>query len=398
MIATAIALSMRAALTFQIAEGSLVPPEPLPLGGYSARNRAKFVPSDHPLRARSLVISDSKSRVALVCLELLTVPESLAREVGARVGSDVKLFLCATHTHCAPDSQMLNDRMTFDVPGIAKYQAKWLTWYADRIAEIVRKSLAAPTHAIDRWEFNGGISDSNRGRRAGAHPSKLVSRLGSAGQNLILHFAAHATLHDEKTLTVDGDWPGSVLERTPGIVLPGAIGDVSPKAQGENADVQSANMAQLLLGANLPNAFKWTSDSQKLAYLTTPIPLPKPTPHPTFAKTYNVTQGVAQLAVHAFAPKAANLTLVRLGPVAIVGVPGEPTSELGARIRQFGNQLGFAETLVCSHVNGWAGYILAPSDYDRGGYEGTLSFFGRDFGDSLVRSAHQGLQELAKTP
>lgn len=398
MLCSLMAVGIGAAMTFQIAEVSLVPPEPLPLGGYSNRNGAKFVPGGQTLRARSLLLSCSGKRVAIVSLEMLTVPESLVREVTAQIPKDVNLFLCATHTHCAPDSQMLNERMNFDVPGIARYQPKWLKWYAAKIASAVNDSLNAPRQAMGEATIEGGVSDNNRGRRKFAKPSKAVCRLRVNGQELLVSFAAHGTLHDEKVLQLNGDWPGEVLARIKGVALPGAIGDVSPKAQGETADDQSNNLASALLTKSLPNSYSLTMKSPKLGYVSVPVPLPKPVAHPEFAKSYRVSQGVAQMAVQAFAPKAASISLVRIGSLAIVGIPGEPTSELGEQIRRYGNQLGFTETLVCSHVNGWTGYNLATADYDRGGYEGTLSFFGRDFGDTLVRSACNGLQILVNAP
>lgn len=392
------AVGLGAAMTFQIAEVSLAPPEPLPLGGYSHRNGAKFVSGGQTLRARSLLLSGSGKKIAIVSLEMLTVPESLVREVTAQIPKDVNLFLCATHTHCAPDSQMLNERMNFDVPGIARYKPKWLQWYAEKIANAVNDSLSAPRQSFSEATIEGGSSDNNRGRRKLAKPSKVVCRLSVEGQELLVSFSAHGTLHDENVLQLNGDWPGEVLARIKGVVLPGAIGDVSPKADGANADEQSSNLASALLNKLLPNGYSLTMSNPKLGFLTVPVSLPKPIAHPEFAKSYRVSNGVAQMAVQAFAPRAANISLARIGSLAIVGIPGEPTSELGERIRRFGNQLGFTETLVCSHVNGWTGYNLAPVDYDRGGYEGTLSFFGRDFGDTLVRSACKGLQILVNTP
>jgi hypothetical protein len=56
--------------------------------------------------------------------------------------------------------------------------------------------------------------------------------------------------------------------------------------------------------------------------------------------------------------------------------------------------MGFSSVLVCSHVNGWMGYILDPEDYDRGGYEATLSFYGREEGTKVVDAAVAALKAL----
>src|SRR5512141_466792 len=118
----------------------ITPPEPLPLGGYTARGSKSLVPGGDPLYVRTLLLSGSGNVVAIVSVEALTVPESLVREVKERIPSGITLFLSATHTHSAPDSQMLNDRMTFSIPGIASYKSKWLDWYADKIAACIQQS------------------------------------------------------------------------------------------------------------------------------------------------------------------------------------------------------------------------------------------------------------------
>lgn len=41
------------------------------------------------------------------------------------------------------------------------------------------------------------------------------------------------------------------------------------------------------------------------------------------------------------------------------------------------------------------GYILAPEDYDRGGYEATLAFHGREIGPRVVEAAKLALEKLA---
>ena len=101
---------------------------------------------------------------------MLTIPESLAREVRKRIPKDIELFLCATHTHCAPDSQMLNDRMTFAIPGIATYRKRWLTWYADKIAGSVTKALAARSQRPVSLSSLVSHVDANRARRQDGKP------------------------------------------------------------------------------------------------------------------------------------------------------------------------------------------------------------------------------------
>ena len=123
-------LSLAASLLLLSAQGlsvgrsavDITPDVPLPLGGYTERGTKVSVPGGDHLYARTVLLESGKTKIALVSVETLTIPESLVREVKKRIPSDVSLFLSATHTHSAPDSQMLNDRMTFLIPGIASFK------------------------------------------------------------------------------------------------------------------------------------------------------------------------------------------------------------------------------------------------------------------------------------
>ena len=95
-----------------------------------------------------------------------------------------------------------------------------------------------------------------------------------------------------------------------------------------------------------------------------------------------------------FAPDAVSIHALRLGSLAIVGVPGEPTSHLGRAIVVAGEKLGYKTVLVISHCDGWMGYILDPVDYSHGGYEASLSFYGADEGTAVVSTAVKALKQL----
>lgn len=378
-------------LTVQSSKIDLTPPEPLPLGGYTERKGALFAPGGDPLWCRTEVLSEGKSRVALVSLEMLTVPESLVREVSARLPKDVRVFLSATHTHCAPDSQMLNDRMTFAIPGIASYKRRWLTWYADQIAKGIQGALKSLPTSVLTIELESSILAMNRGRRTGAKPSPREWTVLANHVPLITSYAAHATLFDKDRLQLSGDWPGAIMKQRGGIFLPGAIGDVSPLPVGKTPLEQIQSFVDVF--RKLPHHGD-TIDTAPLRWNQSSIPIDKPKPHPTFAQTNKIPEPLAQGLVEKFAPSNPVITSVRLGNLAIVGVPGEPTADLGRRIEDAGRELGFTGTIVVSHVNGWMGYILTPDDYDRGGYEATLSFNGRRTGDRVVAAAIESMRAL----
>lgn len=56
----------------------------------------------------------------------------------------------------------------------------------------------------------------------------------------------------------------------------------------------------------------------------------------------------------------------RLGPVGLIGFPGEPFAEIGFDVRTK-SPLPF--TQLAGYSNGWLGYVPTPPAYDEGGYE-----------------------------
>lgn len=380
------------------ATADLTPNEPLPLGGYTDRGDRTFVPGGDALGARCLAISDGRLRVAVVSVDLLTIPESLHREVLGRLPEGTRLMLVATHTHCAPDSQMLNERMTFRIPGIAPFRRRWLTWYAERIAQGVRRALDSCTVPVQPRVSVGHVA-LNRARRLGAEPdtaARMVELVGPQGRfAAVLSYSAHAVLYDSDELSLRADWPGAAagLLGPNCVVVPGAIGDVSPMAEG-------ATVADKLEGfaSTLARAFdRWEPLDPRLGWVSEPVDLPAVQPHPEFARRYGIPQSVAVDLARKFAPPVAVVTAMRVGKAVWVGIPGEPTSVLGRAIRDHGRRIGFGSVTVVSHANGWAGYLLDRADYVRGGYEGTLSFYGPEAGDRFVIAGMRALDQLART-
>ena len=375
----------------------ITPPEPLPLGGYTSRGEAVFEPGGERLYARTFLFEDSDLQVALVSVEMLTIPESLVKAVKAHVAPKVKVMLVATHTHSAPDSQMLNERMTFKVPGIATVKRRWLDWYAERIATGINDAIASEGTDARTLVLAKAEVDTNHGRREGAVPDKTAIWLTASGKPLITLYSAHATVLEADNALTSGDWPGRTAAAMGGLVLPGAIGDVAPNLVGAN-DVEKLQNIVEKLSSGLAAAQVWDLSyaARGYAFVTEAISLDKPVPHPEFAKTFGAGKPFDQVLIDKFAPIEATVTLFRLGDLLIVGIPGEPTSEIGRKVQVLGQEQGFPHTVAVSHCNGWIGYVLEPEDYDRGGYEATLAFHGRETATKVIEAVKRAMIRMAQ--
>lgn len=387
-------------LTLQSSTVDITPSEPLPMGGYSERGSKLSEPGGDHLYARAEVFRQGSTELALVSCEMLTIPGSLYREVLKRLRPGTKLFLSATHTHCAPDSQMLNDRMTFSIPGIASFKPRWLTWYADKIAsavDLAERSRAKTLHQVLGEEVQVKL---NRGRREGAVPDQTATEVTADEEPLLFSYAAHPVFFGPERMQLSGDWAGVLAQDLKCPVLPGAIGDVSPHADGPTPVARIARFADSMTKALSRCSGRTLLWQPGAAFdeVQSPISLDPVKANPIAAAYYHVPTIFADGVASQFAPRSASITAFRLGKLAVVGIPGEPMSHLGRAIKAYGLSLGFREVLVVSHVNGWMGYILMREDYDRGGYEATLSFYGRKEGEKVVQAADEALRRLAHAP
>jgi neutral ceramidase len=92
-------------------------------------------------------------------------------------------------------------------------------------------------------------------------------------------------------------------------------------------------------------------------------------------------------------PKAVPLTALRVGDGLIVTLPGEPTTEVGSRVRAAVQQTSGLDRIVVSGLAGeFIQYLATPEEYDRQHYEGGSTLYG-PLSSNLLR---QELAELAR--
>ena len=86
-----------------------------------------------------------------------------------------------------------------------------------------------------------------------------------------------------------------------------------------------------------------------------------------------------------------NLTGLKIGPVAFVGIPGEPFTDIGVEIKK---AEGWELILPCCLTNGAMGYFPMMSAYDEGGYEAKTSRFKAGVAEIIIDEAKKMLDEM----
>ena len=85
------------------------------------------------------------------------------------------------------------------------------------------------------------------------------------------------------------------------------------------------------------------------------------------------------------------LTGFKIGPVAFVGIPGEPFTDIGVRIKQ---TPGFRMVMPVALCNGYEGYFPSAAAYAAGGYESRSSKFRANVSDLIVSGSQNLLEQL----
>ncbi|MFN4032917.1 MAG: neutral/alkaline non-lysosomal ceramidase N-terminal domain-containing protein [Fimbriimonadales bacterium] len=381
------------------------------LGGYGARLNMPPRGVHDPIYARALAIELGSQQAVIVALDHLLIPGSLTRRVLEATGLQAEqLFMSASHTHCAPDSMGLNERMRFPLPGVGTFLPEFLQFTTERVAQAVqaaRRALKPAALRLNAAELPN-LNRNRRGRRL-VDPTMSVALLEDMrGRPIaaLVVYAAHPTIYPHTMMEVSAEFPGvlqHMVERERrGVValyLNGAQGDVSPVAD-EGADDHDRVQRY---GAQLArHALRLLRDAQpaapNLRMRQTVARLPEPQPHPEFMQSagreYKVPEALLKQLASQVVPPSAPISALALGNLLLVGFPGEPISSLGLQTRELGREAGMRYVAPVALVNEWIGYILTRHEYIKGGYEATVSFNGPDAGEAVMQAVREATRTM----
>jgi len=190
----------------------------------------------------------------------------------------------------------------------------------------------------------------------------------------------------------DNAWRGYTHTRHMGRNVAGAVLQVYDKVNYVDVDRLSVCHRTMEAGANKP-----TPEDMPLAreyYRLHVAGRDDLIPFTGMALTTEVARAVRMVRMEQ-GPDAFDLTLAGLaiGPVALIGLPGEPFDIVGRSLKE---AEGWAVVLPCSQVNGREGYFPAREAYEQGGYESANSRFRPGVAEEMIRTGLEVLNELHK--
>lgn len=426
------------------------PRSPTALYGYPHVMRVSTGIHD-PLLASALVLDHANTRIALVALDLLLLSPPMVRAIRRRVAEALQapesgVFISCTHTHSGPVTRQLlawrND------PAVPPADPAYLAWVGDQIVAVANEAAAQTVAAELAWtsaDARGvggnrlapdGVTDPECGILAVRHAQTTTMLAVS------LIYGMHPTVMHEDSTLVSSDFPHYARlhlreclgEGVTVLYHTAPCGNQSPRYSVTEQTFAEAERLGRKMGAVAAQALnsiplaRWTATPQ-LATALAPAELPRrsiPTPAAAYAllESYRMryanlqaqgaprpvvrtaecavfgAEGTVALAeacasgelsqlLSEYAP--VEVQVLRIGDVAVAGLPGECFVEYALAIKKYAGQRVFVVSLVNGELQG---YIVTPEAAAAGGYEATSAVFAPEAGAVLVRAALNLLEQV----
>jgi len=390
----------------------ITPPAGTRLSGYAGRAGTSTGAHDD-LYARALVLDDGARRLALLTCDLVGLSdESVARirkaiEAPAGIPSEHVMVSC-THTHSGP--------ATMDLRACGAMEPEVTRQIEEKAAEAVLAAAKALRNATiqvaygksdiginRRYRPPGGTMQIGENPDGVTDPRSGILRISSETDRamaILVNHACHAVVLGNDNLLASADFPGalcrSLEERVGGTAffLQGCCGNINPRERGGFEVVSRVGQRladHVLIGlrrarpvavpklrvasevvelpllplASREEARKVLEDSERVVAEFDP------------SKTHLAHLHIAEafrdwaravLALHDDPNRPettrAEVQVLSIGDVKLVGLPAEPFVELGLAIKR-----RVRGAFVLGYTNGNVGYVPTASAYPEGGYE-----------------------------
>jgi len=391
------------------AEVDITPPVNVPMVGYGARKSGSRGTHD-PITARAIVFDNGRARVAWIIADLLGVSleqSTLIRKLGGEAAgiAEEAIMFSSTHNHGGPDFRP-EPKVEADTDAYRRYHEE----QPRLIVECLKSAAASltPVEVLYGRAVTDKVQHNRRYHMADGKvlmdwdkpdPAQVVWRapIDPGVQVLVFRnrkgiiavlaqFACHATVMDSGNYLITADWPGAARRRLAGLlggdpwvaIAQGCCGDVNPRFPRdsfEEVETKGRIVAEAALQA-VTRAEPVRGD--EVGSVLLPLRLPRKKPGLDATPSGEFYEGHVQA--------------LRIGDVAIVGLPGEVFCGIGLDIKAHSY---FRAAFVGSYTGDyWPGYIPTASEYAAGGYEVETCAVAIGADAVLVETARRALEAL----
>ena len=418
-----------AELSAAVTSIDVTPPIGTPLGGYGGGGRRLAFPFDlfnkykyatlfkpsegvrDPLRAKVMLLRANNKKLAFVSIDTVGITEEAYKEITKRLAPfgyhPDDIFVSATHTHSGPGT--LSNNFIWQVAIMDIFQKDILEIVLGGVVSAVLQAATAlqPAQLLSYSFVADGIQVNRRGKIGHFDPQANVMVVrADSGEWLggMTNLPVHGTAFSPKNLHFSADVPGSIerqmeyrfgmMNQSAGFSKPvtflfvnGAEGDVAPKyGESDGVDLLGAEFADQAIRA-LGDARNiepvWSVHSLR-------IDLGEPAMNLTMcgAKIPLVKAFKLGLGTGLFGPglpNAPRFSLIRLGDMALISWPGEPTTTLGLALKTaYSADPHTKQVWTMGLTNGYVAYFTTPEEYFEGSYESCSTLYGPAGGNRVV--------------
>ncbi|MCA9102135.1 MAG: neutral/alkaline non-lysosomal ceramidase N-terminal domain-containing protein [Planctomycetales bacterium] len=411
-----------AELSAGVARVDLTPPLEMgaTLGGYGERMSRPATGVHDRIWAKALVVSDGERKYVVVTADVLGFPPPLKPALVERLAdagwTAEQVLLLPSHSHTSIEMNAIHPGNTFGLAPLGIYMPELYELTLDRLEQVVREAAQA-LEPVSVGTGRLAIEGWNRNRRRTAQYAERdltltrVDRLDGRPLAVLVNWTAHPTFMSGEDMEFSAGWPGH-LQRTLEALIGegvsvmyynGAEGDQSPIARvdsgeshWERAERYGRELAIVCNGLYV----EVTSERDvTFEYALQSFAAPPRGWHPDFMQTGGAEYGLSEKLLAELLPRLmpgeSTIPVLRLGDLVIVGVPGEMAASLGREIKTYtAGVTGARFPVIGGLANEWISYILPEDEYEAGGYEASVSFYGASLGPTVVAAAKQAVSEL----
>ncbi len=413
-----------------IADVEIKPPYQVALGGFGGgarrapfsewfKNRDAHLLRPHtgihdPIRIKAVHLEEGEGedvrKVLFIGMDVVGITMEMHEAIASRLESlgyrRSELMISGTHTHSGPGA--LSNNPFWVIMAMDLFHRKFHAWWLEQTVEAVRLAISR-LEPVEVFSTRFEASGIQRNRRRSDH---VVDRTAHAlfarsmdGRWLggLVNLPVHGVSIGQDCLEMSADTPGAIerhaekllvsrtrelgLEADPTVLfVNGAEGDISPEGYGfDGMELMGLKFGEQL-GSAWPGLAPLPAGIEAAQYR---VELGRPTLAVENCEKNSWLRRL-RIGVRSWFPDSAELFKLRLGGeggVSMFTWPGEATSELGIAVREAAEARGSRDAWILGLTNGHLGYFTSAWDYDLGGYETCVNFYGRDGGEK-IREAH----------